>query len=117
MKCTELPNFDIKLAMYAATSDLQSGNHKKETDEWEGRNAAMKTWSERKQAYLAAYARGVNCQCAGATDEPFSQAANLVTLPAARDVMDTLAGLLDNLCLQQPPTGPLSNNSRQQISC
>jgi hypothetical protein len=59
----------------------------------------MKTWSEWKQAYLAAYARGVNRQCAGATDKPFSLAANLVMLPAAHDVMGALAGLLDNLTL------------------
>jgi hypothetical protein len=59
----------------------------------------MKTWSEWKQAYLAAYARGVNCQHAGATDKPFSQAANPVTLPAAHDVMDALAGSLDVLGL------------------
>jgi hypothetical protein len=59
----------------------------------------MKTWSKWKQAYLAAYARGVNRQHTGATDEPFSQVANLVTLPAAHDVMDSLAGTLDNLAL------------------
>ncbi len=58
-----------------------------------------KTWSKWKHAYLAAYARGVNRQRAGATDEPFSQAANLVMLPAAHDVMDALAGSLDNLPL------------------
>jgi hypothetical protein len=45
-KRAELPILDIKLAMYAATSVLQSGNYKKVTDEWEGCNAAMKTWSE-----------------------------------------------------------------------
>ncbi len=45
------------------------------------------------------YARGVNCQQAGASDEPISQASNLVTLPAAHDVMDALAGSLDNLVL------------------
>ncbi len=50
-----------------------------------------------KQAYLAAYIRGVNRQRAGASDKPFSQAANLVTLPAAHEVMGALAGLLDNL--------------------
>jgi hypothetical protein len=59
----------------------------------------MKTWSEWKQAYLAAYARGINRQSTSATDEPFSQVANLVTLQATHDVMDTLAGLLDNLVL------------------
>jgi hypothetical protein len=85
--------------MYAATSVRQLGNYKKKTDKWEGRNAAMKTWSEWKQAYLAAYATGINRQCAGATDKPFSRAANLVMLPAAHDMMVTLAGLLDNLGL------------------
>jgi hypothetical protein len=115
-KRAELPILDIKFAMYAATSILQLGNYKKETGKWEGCNAAMKTWSKLKQAYLAAFARGVNHQHVGATDEPFSQAANLVTLPAAHDVMGTLAGLLDNLRLWQPPTGLLSNNSRRQIS-
>jgi hypothetical protein len=45
------------------------------------------------------YARGVNRQCTGATDKPFSQAANLVMLPAAHDVMDALVGSLDNLAL------------------
>ncbi len=45
------------------------------------------------------YTRGVNRQRAGATYKPFSQVANLVTLSAAHDVMDTLAGLLDNLAL------------------
>jgi hypothetical protein len=98
-KCAELPILNIELAMYVATSILQSGNYKKETNEWEGRNAAMKTWSEWKQAYLAAYARGLNHQHADATDKLFSQAANLVMLQAAHDVMGTLAGLLDNLVL------------------
>ncbi len=42
-KCTELPILNIKLAMYAATCILQLGDYKKETDEWEGCNAAMKT--------------------------------------------------------------------------
>jgi hypothetical protein len=78
--------------MYTATSVLQLGNYKKETDELEGCNASMKTWTKWKQAYLAAYTRGVNCQCVGA-------AANLVTLPAIHDVMDALAGLFDNLAL------------------
>ncbi len=32
-KCTELPILDIELAMCAATSVLQLGNYKKETDE------------------------------------------------------------------------------------
>ena len=71
-KRAELPILDIELAMYAATSVLQSGDYKKETDEWEGRHASIKTWTEWKQAYLAAYARGVNRQRAGATDEPFT---------------------------------------------
>ncbi len=52
----------------------------------------MKTWTKWKQAYLAAYARGINHQRVGATDKPFSQAANLVTPPAAHDVMEALAG-------------------------
>jgi hypothetical protein len=43
-KSAELAILDIKLAIYAATSILQSGNYKKETDKWEGPNAAMKTW-------------------------------------------------------------------------
>jgi hypothetical protein len=98
-KHAELPILNIKLAMYAATSILQLGNYKKETDEWEGCSAAMKTWSKWKQTYLAAYARGVNCQHVDATDKPFSQAANLVRLPATHDVMDALAGSLDNLAL------------------
>ncbi len=55
-KQAELPILDIELAMYAATSVLQSGDYKKETNEWEGRNANNKTWTEWKQAYLAAYA-------------------------------------------------------------
>ncbi len=39
-KRAELPILDIELAMYAATSVLQqSGAHKKEMAEWEGRNA------------------------------------------------------------------------------
>jgi hypothetical protein len=78
---------------------LQSGDYKKETNEWEGRDASMKTWTKWKQAYLAAYTRGANRQCMGATDKPFSQATNLVTLPATHDVMDTLAGSLDSLAL------------------
>jgi hypothetical protein len=43
VKRAELPTLDIELAMYAATSVLQSGAHKKETDEWEGHNAIKKT--------------------------------------------------------------------------
>jgi hypothetical protein len=43
VKHAELPILDIKLAMYAATSVLQSGDYKKETDKWEGPSAAMKT--------------------------------------------------------------------------
>ncbi len=35
----------------------------------------------------------------GATDKPFSRAANLVTLPAAHDMMVALAGLLEYLGL------------------
>jgi hypothetical protein len=42
----------------------------------------MKTWSKWKQAYLATYARGINRQHAGATDEPFSQAAKLGHAPS-----------------------------------
>ena len=39
-KRAELPILDIELAMYATTSVLQQSEaHKKETDEWEGRNA------------------------------------------------------------------------------
>jgi hypothetical protein len=87
----------IKLAMSAATSILQSEDYKKETDKWEGCNAAMGTWTKWKQAYPAMYARGVNRQHVGATNKSFSQAANLVTLPATHDVMDTLAGSLNNL--------------------
>jgi hypothetical protein len=87
-KRTEHPILYIKMAMCAATSILQSGNYKKKTDKWEGQSAAMKTWSKWKQVYLAAYDRGVNHQHVGATDEPFSQAANLGTLLAAHDVMD-----------------------------
>jgi hypothetical protein len=71
-KHAELPILDIKLAMYAATSVLLLGDYMKETKKWEGCNAAMKTWSEWKQAYLGAYARGVNHQCVGATDKPVS---------------------------------------------
>jgi hypothetical protein len=59
----------------------------------------MKSWSKWKQAYLATYARGVNRQRAGATDKPFSQASNLVTLRTTHNMMDALARLLDNLAL------------------
>jgi hypothetical protein len=98
-KRAKLPILDIELAMYAVTSVLQSGDYKKETDKWEGRNASKKTWTEWKQAYLAAYARGINRQRAGATDEPFTRAANN-TIPAVpTDVMDALTGSLDNLAL------------------
>jgi hypothetical protein len=45
-KHAELLILDIKLAMYAATSVLQLGDYKKETDKWEGHSAAMKTWAE-----------------------------------------------------------------------
>jgi hypothetical protein len=98
-KRAELPILDMKLAMYTATSVLQSSDYKKETDKWEGHNASMKTWTKWKQTYLAVYARGINHQRPSATDKPFSQAANLVTLPAAHNVMDALAGSLDNMAL------------------
>ncbi len=39
-KRAELPILDIELAMYAATSVLQSGDYKKEIDKWEGRSAS-----------------------------------------------------------------------------
>jgi hypothetical protein len=103
--------------VYTATFVLQSGNYKNKTDKREGYNASKKTWTKCKHAYLAAYAGGVNRQHAGATDEPFRKAANLVMLPAAHDVMDALAGLLDNLVLaatsnrttvQQPTLANLS---------
>ncbi len=55
-KQAKLPILDIELAMYAATSILQYGDYKKETNEWEGNNANRKTWTKWKQAYLAAYA-------------------------------------------------------------
>ncbi len=42
-KRDELPILNIELAMYAATSVLQSGDNKKETDDREGRNASKKT--------------------------------------------------------------------------
>jgi hypothetical protein len=78
-KHKELPILNIELAMYATTSVLQPSNYRKETDEWEEYNAAMKTWSKWKQAYLAAHARGVDHQCADTTDKLFSRAANLVS--------------------------------------
>ena len=95
---------DIELAMYAATSVLQSGDYKKETYTWEGRNANKKTWIEWKQAYLAAYAWSINRQRAGATDEPFTRAANNIMLAAPTDVIDALTGSLDNLGQDRPPT-------------
>jgi hypothetical protein len=98
-KRAELPILDIELAMYAATSVLQSGDYKKETDEWEGRNVSKKTWTEWKQAYLAAYARGINRQHAGATDKRFTRAANNIMPAAPTDVMDALTDSLDNLAL------------------
>jgi hypothetical protein len=81
-KRADLPILDIKLAMYATTAMLQLRDSKKEMDKWEGRNASKKIWTKWKQAYLAAYARGVNCQCVGATDKLFSRAAILVPIPA-----------------------------------
>jgi hypothetical protein len=98
-KQAELPILDIELAMYAAFSVLQSGDYKKETDEWEGRNANKKTWTKWKQAYLAAYVRGINRQLAGATDEPFTRAANSIMSAATTDVMDALLGSLNNLAV------------------
>ena len=98
-KRAELPILNIELAMYMATSVLQSGDYKKETNKWEGRDAHKKTWTKWKQAYLAAYARGINRQRAEATDEPFTRAANNIMSPATAGVMDALAGLLDNLAL------------------
>ena len=83
--------------MYAATSVLQSGAHKRETNEWEGRNANKETWTELKQAYLAAYARGINRQRVGATDEPFTRAASNIMPAATTDVIDALVGSLNNL--------------------
>jgi hypothetical protein len=98
-KTAKLPILDIELAMYAATSVLQSRDYKKETDEWEGRNASKKTWTKWKQAYLAAYARGVNRQRTGATDELFTRGANNIMPSAPPDVMDALAGSLNSLAL------------------
>jgi hypothetical protein len=45
-------DIDIELAMYAATSVLQSGDYKKEIDKWKGCDAHKKTWTW-KHAYLA----------------------------------------------------------------
>jgi hypothetical protein len=100
-KHAELPILDIELAMYAATSVLQLGNYKKETDNGKmGRTQCFHENLDRVETGLfGAYARGVNRQWAGVTDEPFSRVANLVTLPATHDVIDALAGLLDNLAL------------------
>ena len=98
-KTAELPILDIELAMYAATSILQSGDYKKETDKWEGHDAHKKTWTKWKQAYLATYARGINRQRVGATDELFIRATNNIMPPATADVMDALTGSLENLAL------------------
>ncbi len=46
---------------------------------------------------MAAYARGINHQHARATDEPLTRAANSIMPAATTDVMDALAGSLDNL--------------------
>jgi hypothetical protein len=110
-KCAKLLILDIKLAMYTTPSMLQSGDYKKKTDESKGCNASIKTWTGWKQAYLAVYARGVNHQGAGATDKLFSQAANLVTPSATHDVMDALAGSLDNLAL----TATSNKTTAQQL--
>jgi hypothetical protein len=48
---------------------------------------------------LAAYAQGINRQRAGATYEPFTREANSIMPAATIDVMDALAGSLDNLAL------------------
>ncbi len=48
---------------------------------------------------MATYTQGINRQHAGATDEPFSRAANSIMPAATTDVMDVLAGSLDNLAL------------------
>ena len=98
-KRAKLPILDIELAMYATTSVLQSGDYKKETNKWEGRNANKKTWTKWKQAYLAAYARGINRKLAGAADEPFTRAANNIMMAATTDVMDALAGFLEKIAL------------------
>ncbi len=98
-KRATLPILDIELAIYAATSVLQSGDYTKETDKWEGRDAHKKTWTKWKQAYLAAYTQGINRQRVRATDEPFTRVASNIFPPATVDVMDALTGLLDNLAL------------------
>ena len=100
-KRAELSILDIELAMYAATSVsvLQSGDYKKQAVEWEGDDAHRKTWSEKNQAYLAAYAWGINRQRAKATHELFTRAAINIMPPATADVMDALTGSLDNLAL------------------
>ncbi len=100
-KRAELSILDIELAMYAATSVsvLQSGDYKKQAVEWEGDDAHRKTWSEKNQAYLAAYAWGINRQRARATHELFTRAAINIMPPATADVMDALTGSLDNLAL------------------
>ncbi len=48
---------------------------------------------------MAAYAGGINRQRAGATDEPFTRAANSIMPAAKTDVMDALTGSLNNLAL------------------
>ena len=50
---------------------------------------------------MAAYARGINRQRAGATDEPFTRAANNIMSAATTDVLDALMGSLNinNLAL------------------
>jgi hypothetical protein len=60
-----------------------------------------RSWAEWKKLYPAAYARGVNRQCAGATDKLFSKgAANLaIILTEAPQLNDAITGALDNLAL------------------
>jgi hypothetical protein len=61
LKPAKLLILDIKLAMYAATSALQSGNYKKEAEKWEGHNASKKpgpngnrpTWPRMPEASTA----------------------------------------------------------------
>ena len=65
VKRVKLPILDIELAMYVATSVLQSGDYKKETDKWEGWDAHKKTWTKWKQAYLAANAQGITASVPG----------------------------------------------------
>jgi hypothetical protein len=48
---------------------------------------------------LGRLAQGINRQHAGATDEPFTRAANSIMPAATTDVMDALAGSLHNLAL------------------